>query len=209
LRAIVDIEWGESLMFANLSPRYVAGLAATVILLSGIPAGAHPGGGMGGMGMGGMGGMGMGGGFGGRGEMGAGMGMGGEGRGSGGFQGRGSMEPGVTSHSSISALDNQKLTTSLTAALGHSHITLPTGGLHAACSGFHNLGQCVSALHVAKNLSLPGGFTALKALMTGQNPLSLGAAIQQLSPHSDAKAQAHAAKRQTNVDMRSAAEVTS
>ena len=37
-----------------------------------------------------------------------------------------------------------------------------------ACDGFKNLGQCVAAAHVAKNLDIPGGFDALKAKVTGK-----------------------------------------
>src|ERR1700747_248151 len=47
-----------------------------------------------------------------------------------------------------------------------------------ACDGFKNLGQCVAAAHVAKNLDIPGGFAALKAKMTGSGALNLGKAIQ-------------------------------
>jgi hypothetical protein len=43
-----------------------------------------------------------------------------------------------------------------------------------ACSGFKNLGQCVAAAHVAKNLNIPGGFDTLKAKMTGGGAVSLG-----------------------------------
>ena len=48
----------------------------------------------------------------------------------------------------------------------------------SACNGFKNLGQCVAAAHVAKNLDIPGGFDALKAKTTGTGAVSLGKAIE-------------------------------
>ena len=45
-----------------------------------------------------------------------------------------------------------------------------------AAKGFKNYGQFVAAVHVSDNLKIP--FSALKAKMTGTNPMSLGQAIQ-------------------------------
>ena len=70
-----------------------------------------------------------------------------------------------------------------------------------ACSGFKNLGQCVAAAHVAKNLDIPGGFDALKAKMTGSGSVSLGKAIKELAPDADAKAEAKKANKQTSDDL--------
>src|SRR5713101_7508400 len=45
----------------------------------------------------------------------------------------------------------------------------PTGmSAQKACSGFKNLGQCVVAAHVSKNLGI--SFACMKADMTGQAP---------------------------------------
>jgi hypothetical protein len=71
-----------------------------------------------------------------------------------------------------------------------------------ACSGFKNLGQCVAAAHVAKNLDIPGGFAALKAKMTGTGSMSLGKAIEQLSPNANAKSEAKKANKQADDDMK-------
>ena len=71
----------------------------------------------------------------------------------------------------------------------------------AACSGFKNLGQCVAAAHVAKNLDIPGGFDALKAKTTGAGSVSLGKAIEQLAPNADAKAESKKASKQAEQDM--------
>ena len=70
-----------------------------------------------------------------------------------------------------------------------------------ACSGFKNLGQCVAAAHVAKNLNIPGGFDALKAQMTGSNAVNLGKAIQNLAPNADPKNEAKKANKQASNDL--------
>ena len=61
-----------------------------------------------------------------------------------------------------------------------------TASTHAADPkdphGFKNYGQYVAAQHVAENLQIPGGIDALKAMMTGDNAISLGKAIAQLRP---------------------------
>ena len=71
-----------------------------------------------------------------------------------------------------------------------------------ACDGFKNLGQCVAAAHVAKNLDIPGGFDALKAKVTGSGGVSLGKAIEQLSPQANAKAEAKKANKQASDDLK-------
>ena len=73
-----------------------------------------------------------------------------------------------------------------------------------ACDGFKNLGQCVAAAHVAKNLDIPGGFDALKAKMTGSGAVNLGKAIQALAPSADAKGEAKKANHQASDDMKEA-----
>ncbi len=77
-----------------------------------------------------------------------------------------------------------------------------------ACSGFKNLGQCVAAAHVAKNLGLT--FTDLKDKMLALNPdgtpnttaksMSLGKAIQALDPQADSKTEVKKANQQTQTD---------
>jgi hypothetical protein len=114
--------------------------------------------------------------------------------------------PGVTAHTSAASLSNTHLDTSLTKALGKSGVTIPGGDLKSACGGFGNLGQCVAALHVSQNLDLPGGFPALKNLTTGDNPLSLGKAIQKLDPNAKADAAAEKAKHQADTDLHEAGE---
>ena len=110
----------------------------------------------------------------------------------------------AASESPSKVLDNGKLDTSLTNALEKSGISVPGGNLKSACSGFKNLGQCVAAMHVAKNLDIPGGFEALKAKMTGTNSVSLGKAIQELSPNANAKAESKKATKQADHEINAA-----
>jgi len=114
----------------------------------------------------------------------------------------------AASESPSKVLDNAKLDTSLTNALEKSGISVPGGNLKSACSGFKNLGQCVAAMHVAKNLGIPGGFEGLKSKMTGTNSVSLGKAIQELSPNANAKVESKKATKQADHEI-SAAESAS
>lgn len=90
----------------------------------------------------------------------------------------------------------------LGAALTRSGVTLPEGGLRAACEGFANQGTCISALHAAHNLGVPGGFAALKTEMTGDARLSLGGAIRKLKPDADVAAAEARAKAQARADLK-------
>jgi hypothetical protein len=80
--------------------------------------------------------------------------------------------------------------------------TLTGQDAQAACAGFKNLGQCVAAAHVAKNLDILGGFDALKTKMTGNNAVSLGKSIELLAPQADAKAEAKKANKQASDDLK-------
>ena len=114
--------------------------------------------------------------------------------------------------------EHKSLNTGLTKALGN---LVPSGGLQAACTGFTNLGRCISAIHVAHNRGLD--FFCLRSLMTGmqlpdtdktpctatqatqttatQTKLKLGQAIQTLDPNADPKAEATKATKQANTDI--------
>jgi hypothetical protein len=70
-----------------------------------------------------------------------------------------------------------------------------------ACGGFKNLGQCIAAAHVAKNLNIPGGFDALKTKMTGTGSVSLGKAIEELAPSANAKQESKKANKQAEQDL--------
>jgi hypothetical protein len=67
-----------------------------------------------------------------------------------------------------------------------------------ACSGFKNLGECVSAAHASKNLGIE--FDALKAKMTGENAQDLGDAIHDLKPDTEAS-EVRKANRQAQDDL--------
>lgn len=89
-----------------------------------------------------------------------------------------------------------------------------------ACSGFKNLGQCVAAAHVSKNLGI--GFACLKSNMTGTaaptgsncstgpsatsatgaKTMSLGKAIQTLSPATNSKTEAKKGEQQASQDLK-------
>jgi hypothetical protein len=88
--------------------------------------------------------------------------------------------------------------------LAKAGVTVPECDLQSACSGFKNLGQCIAALHVAKNLDVQGGFDALKGKMTGKGAVNLGKAIQQLDPNVKAKAESKKATKQANEDFKAA-----
>ena len=79
--------------------------------------------------------------------------------------------------------------------------TLTGQDAQTACSGFKNIGECVAAAHVAKNLDIPGGFDALKAKVTGSGSVSLGKAIKGLAPDVNAKAEVKKAKKQTSQEL--------
>jgi hypothetical protein len=104
---------------------------------------------------------------------------------------------GIASGSPTSVLDNNHVTSALTNALTKSGVTIPGGNLQTACSGFKNLGQCVAALHVAKNLNL--SFSDLQTKMGSE---SLGKAIQDLGgPNVNAKSEAKKANKQASQDL--------
>ncbi len=72
-----------------------------------------------------------------------------------------------------------------------------------ACEGFRNLGECVAAAHVSKNLAI--GFDTLRSKMTGSGAESLGKAIQDLKPEANAKAEARKAQGQAKADITASA----
>ena len=101
---------------------------------------------------------------------------------------------------------DQKLTTNTKLA---GKINDLTGmDAQAACAGFKNLGQCVAAAHVSKNLGLT--FADLKDKMLALNPdgtpdttakpMSLGKAIQTLKPEADSQTEVKKANQQAEGD---------
>jgi hypothetical protein len=110
-------------------------------------------------------------------------------------------------HSKISslppstALEDEKLNALLVSTLKMDGISVPGGGLKTMCSDFKDLGQCIAAMPVAKNLSLP--FAGLQHEMTGSNSVSLDKAIQGLGGHDiKARNETKKAKRQTHQDLK-------
>jgi hypothetical protein len=72
-----------------------------------------------------------------------------------------------------------------------------------ACSGFKNLGQCVAAAHVSKNLGID--FIALKGKVTGSGAENLGQAVHDLNPNVDAKAETKKGQQQAHDDLKGSA----
>ncbi len=91
---------------------------------------------------------------------------------------------------------NTKLAGKLSALLAKQNP--PITDLTAASSGFKNLGQFVSAVHVSNNLNIP--FTTLKTEILKDG--SLGKAIKALRPDADAKVEMKTAKKQTDEDVK-------
>lgn len=110
---------------------------------------------------------------------------------------------GAVSHSDMSHASPSDVLSHNTAIAGKIQ-SLTGQDPQTACGGFKNLGQCVAAAHVAKNLDIPGGFAALKAKMTDSGGMSLGKAIEQLSPSANAKSETKKANKQAADDMKEA-----
>lgn len=151
------------------------------------------------------------------GHPGGGMGMGGPGGSSMGADHSGGISSmhgnpnSVNSGSSHQATIDQVL--SKNPAIGDK-ITALTGASSAsnACQGFKNLGQCVAAAHVAKNLP-NGNFYCLRQAMTGvaapngttcttTGSMSLGKAIQTLYPQANPKTESKKANAETKQDLK-------
>jgi hypothetical protein len=108
--------------------------------------------------------------------------------------------PGTMTHTDMSHASPSDVLSHNTAIAGKIQ-SLTGQDAQTACSGFKNLGQCVAAAHVAKNLNIPGGFDALKAKITGSGSVSLGKAIQGFAPDANAKAEVKKANKQASDDL--------
>lgn len=108
---------------------------------------------------------------------------------------------GAMSHSDMSHASPSDVLSHNTAIAGKIK-SLTGEDAQTACNGFKNLGQCVAAAHVAKNLNIPGGFDALKAKVAGPGSISLGKAIEQLSPNANGKSETKKANKQADDDMK-------
>jgi len=99
-------------------------------------------------------------------------------------------------------------------AIGNKIQSLTGMPASQACTGFKNLGQCVAAAHVSKNLGI--NFDCLRSDMTGAAPLStskcpagtgnksmsLGKAIQVLDPTADKKSESKRGETEAQQDMK-------
>lgn len=123
------------------------------------------------------------------------------------------MSPKLSGSSHGMTMD-QQLTKNI--ALAGKIATLTKMPATQACSGFKNLGQCVAAAHVSRNLGI--GFACMKADMTGVaapsadncpvspnvsgKGMSLGKAIQTLLPTANSKLEAKKANKQAEQDIK-------
>jgi hypothetical protein len=116
---------------------------------------------------------------------------------------------------------NSKLDSTLTSKLQSQGLLPANTDLKTACAGFKNLGQCIAAIHVSNNLKIP--FACLQADMTGTAPaanagcasgtgsskMSLGKAIQTLSPDiADAKSEAKKGTKEADADIKESESAT-
>jgi len=77
---------------------------------------------------------------------------------------------------------------------------LPQGpNIQEACDGFKKLGDCVCSIHVSQNLDIP--FADIKAKATGKSAEKLEAAIHELKPSADAKAEKKKAYKQAEKEI--------
>ena len=77
---------------------------------------------------------------------------------------------------------------------------VPSGmSAQEACTGFRSVEECAATLHASQNLSIP--FADLKSRVTGG--AKLGAAIHQLKPDANVKAEVRKAEEQARSDTRS------
>ncbi len=114
----------------------------------------------------------------------------------------GSHEGGAAAHATDVSHGSPSDVLSHNTAIAGKIKTLTGQDAQTACSGFKNIGQCVAAAHVAKNLDIPGGFDALKAKITGSGSVSLGKAIEGFAPNADAKAEVKKSNKQASDDLK-------
>ena len=112
----------------------------------------------------------------------------------------GSHPAGATAHTDMSHASPNDVLSHNTAIADKIKALTGKDDAQTACGGFKNLGQCVAALHVSKNLGL--SFSDLQGKMTGSNSESLGKAIEGLGgPNVNAKSEAKKANKQANEDL--------
>jgi hypothetical protein len=94
--------------------------------------------------------------------------------------------------------DAAESSTSTAQSTGLAAIVPPGMSAQEACAGFRSVDECVATLHASQNLSIP--FPALKSKVTGG--AKLGAAIHQLKPDANVKAEVRKAEDQARSDTR-------
>jgi hypothetical protein len=98
-------------------------------------------------------------------------------------------DPAATAQSSASTAQSTRLAAIVPAGMSAQE----------ACTGFRSVEECAATLHVSQNLSIP--FPDLKSKVTGG--AKLGAAVHQLKPDANVKAELRKAEEQARSDTRS------
>ena len=98
-------------------------------------------------------------------------------------------EPSTAQSSASSTPENTRLAAIVPAGMSAAE----------ACAGFRSTDECAATLHASHNLGL--SFTDLKAKVTGGQ--KLGAAIKELKPDANVKAEVRKAEEQARADARS------
>ena len=98
-------------------------------------------------------------------------------------------DPAATAQSSASTAQSTRLAAIVPAGMSAQE----------ACTGFRSVEECTATLHLSQNLGIP--FPDLKSKVTGG--AKLGAAIHQLKPDANVKAELRKAEEQARSDTRS------
>lgn len=92
----------------------------------------------------------------------------------------------------------------LNRSLEADNVPLPPGGVEEACRGFPTLFRCLSALHLAKNVRVVGGFDPVREMLLYDNEASVADAARAFAPEVDPVAAEKAAQGQAMGDLRKA-----
>lgn len=82
---------------------------------------------------------------------------------------------------------NPTFASALTKAMSQSGTPLPGTSLRMACVAFKTVGECIGAVHAAKELGVKDGFDLLRVEMTEGDRLGLAEAIKKIAPGVDAR----------------------
>lgn len=90
----------------------------------------------------------------------------------------------------------------LNRSLAAANVQLPSGGVEAACRGFPTLFRCLSALHLATNVRVTGGFGPVREMLLYDDEASVADAARAFAPEVDPLAAEKTAQGQAMADLR-------